>query len=121
MSVLLQLQETADWYITALHQGDTQTLDRLFADSARLYSGREKGLVEMSKREYIDMVAAREASTKSGFVKSGGVVGAGTISDDKAVVKVDVALGPKSFTDFLVMVKIDGRWVIVSKVFHAHG
>ncbi len=42
------------------------------------------------------------------------------ITGDTAVVKViDEYLGSK-FTDYLTMLRTDGRWVIVNKVFYVH-
>lgn len=35
-----------------------------------------------------------------------------------AFAKVECSIPPKFFTDFLVLLKLDGRWQIVSKVFH---
>ena len=43
------------------------------------------------------------------------------IVGDKASVVVDLLLDGKPFyTDFLLLVKIEGEWKIVSKVFHQH-
>jgi 4-oxalocrotonate tautomerase len=33
-------------------------------------------------------------------------------------VKAECAIPPKAFIDFLILVKLDGEWRIVSKVFH---
>ncbi|MBA8905093.1 hypothetical protein HNQ95_000861 [Aminobacter ciceronei] len=35
-----------------------------------------------------------------------------------AFAKLNCAIGRKHFTDFLTLVKLDGRWQIMSKVFH---
>jgi 4-oxalocrotonate tautomerase len=32
--------------------------------------------------------------------------------------RVECAIGPKFFTDFLTLIRVDGRWQIISKVFH---
>jgi 4-oxalocrotonate tautomerase len=32
--------------------------------------------------------------------------------------RVECAVRPRFFTDFLTFVKLDGRWQIVAKVFH---
>jgi Putative lumazine-binding len=28
------------------------------------------------------------------------------------------AIGPRLFTDFLTLIRLDGRWQVISKVFH---
>jgi len=35
-----------------------------------------------------------------------------------AFARVECAIAPRFFTDFLTLVQLDGRWQIVSKVFH---
>ena len=35
-----------------------------------------------------------------------------------AIAKVNCAIGPKFFTDLLTLVFVDGRWQIITKVFH---
>jgi hypothetical protein len=35
-----------------------------------------------------------------------------------AFVHAKCAIGPKYFTDFLTLIRIDGRWQIIAKVFH---
>jgi len=35
-----------------------------------------------------------------------------------AFARVECAIEPKHFTDFLTLVFVDGRWQIMSKVFH---
>ena len=75
-------------------------------------------MVEISKADYIEMVASRTSPEAAGHPRSGSLVSLDTIGDDKAVVKVNVAVPPKRFTDFLLMVKAGDDWKIVSKVYH---
>ena len=35
-----------------------------------------------------------------------------------ALARVQCSIGPKLFTDFLSLIHVDGRWQIISKVFH---
>jgi Putative lumazine-binding len=35
-----------------------------------------------------------------------------------AVARVECAIGAKRFTDILSLIRLDGRWQIISKVFH---
>lgn len=76
---------------------------------------------------------ALEWTTRDGFIKSILEVGAappGTqpemdvqmidLSGGAATVKVVDSFAGERFTDYLSLVKIDGRWVIVNKIFHLH-
>jgi len=35
-----------------------------------------------------------------------------------AIAKVECQLPPRYFTDYLTLLKVDGRWQIISKTFH---
>lgn len=35
-----------------------------------------------------------------------------------ARVMLHCAIGDRSYTDFLTLIKLDGRWQVISKVFH---
>lgn len=35
-----------------------------------------------------------------------------------ALARVECAMGPRRYTDFLTLLRVDGRWRVISKVFH---
>lgn len=77
---------------------------------------------------------ALEWMTRDGFIKAvldqGGAppgtqpemdVEMTDIAGDAATVKVIDSFAGERFSDYLSLVKIDGRWVIVNKIYHLHG
>lgn len=118
MAIAPSVMTTADAYIRALYQSDSDALCDLFAESARLYSSDGGDLIEMSKADYIEMVAARTSPEAAGHEISGHLVSLDTIGADKAVAKISVAVPPKQFIDFLLVVRVGDDWKIVSKVYH---
>lgn len=118
MDHIQSITQAAEDYIQALYQGDVEALHDLFAESAHLYTPDGSDLIEMPRTEYIEMVAARPSPQVDGHPRSGHVLSIDTISTDKAIVKLAVAVPPKQFTDFLLMIRVDESWRIVSKVYH---
>ena len=57
----------------------------------------------------------RGSRLASGSSAGAGPTVAGPVT---AFAKVECAIPPKHFTDFLTLVKFEGRWQIVAKVFH---
>lgn len=35
-----------------------------------------------------------------------------------ALARVECAIGPRRYTDLLTLLRVDGRWQIIAKVFH---
>jgi hypothetical protein len=81
--------------------------------------GNYDGKVEwLSLEDFIDAVTAEGASTSGSQaliqIESLDVTG------DAATVKVVDEFAGMRFSDYLSLLKVDGRWLIVSKVYHLH-
>jgi hypothetical protein len=61
--------------------------------------------------------AARAAASRS-ETRSDRIVSIEFAGPVTAFAKLNCVIGLKHFTDFLTLVKLDGRWQIISKVFH---
>ena len=101
----------------------------MYADEARLRRAfHPKCLIVghfRGRLEYDPLDAFIDACKKEGSIPPGSPYFSEIVSidvtGDTAVVKViDDYLGSR-FTDYLTMVKTEGRWVIVNKVFYVHG
>lgn len=112
------IEAVAAAYIKAVPMGDHETLARLFADSARLYSTEDEHMTEMSRADYLAMVEDRDPVIGPNDTPPGGLLAVSTLSEDKAVITVECGVPPKVFRDFLVLIRDGAEWKIVSKVYH---
>lgn len=118
--------ETADFsaildlcgrYHDALHRSDAVLLGSLFHDRA-LYAATTDGDIRFwSMEHYLPIVAARPSSASRGEPADGEVVTITFAGPNAALAQVRSSIGERFFTDFLSLVKIDGRWLIAAKVF----
>lgn len=108
----------AEAYFDALHAGDAAQLGDLFAPEANLYAASDAELKVMPLADYLALVAGRDSPASQGHPRSGRVVSIDMAGPDSAVAKVNVAVPPTRFVDLLSFLKIDGRWRIVSKLYH---
>lgn len=118
--------ETADFsaildlcgrYHEALHRSDAVLLGSLFHDRA-LYAATTDGDIRFwSMEHYLPIVAARPSPASRGEPADGEVVTITFAGPNAALAQVRSSIGERFFTDFLSLVKIDGRWLIAAKVF----
>lgn len=104
-------------YFDGLYYSDTVRLGQVFHPKAQYASATEGTLLYRDMAEYFPVVDARPSPASRGEIRRDEIVSiefAGLVTA-RAVVRC--AIGAKRFTDYLTLIKLDGRWQIISKVF----
>lgn len=115
------LQEVAGLlqrYFDGLYQSDAESLERVFDPDAVYACATTEPFVCLRMETYLPMVAARPSPASRGEARQDEILGIEFAGPNTAFAKVKCAIGPKRFTDFLTLVRVDGRWRIIAKVFH---
>lgn len=105
-------------YFDGLHYGDTAILKRVFHPSAQYASATDGSLLLRTMDEYFPIVDARPSPASRGEARRDRILSIEFAGPVTAFARVECAIAPKLFTDFLTLVKLDGRWQIIAKVFH---
>lgn len=110
--------EVLSAYFDGLYQSDAEGLSQVFHPDARYVCATEEPLVHLGMAEYLPMVAARPSPASRGEARHDRIAGIEFAGPTTAFARVNCAIGPKYFTDFLTLIRTDGRWRIIAKVFH---
>ena len=105
-------------YFDGLYYSDAERLARVFHPKATYACATEGTLTHMTMDEYLPMVARRHSPASRGEQRTDRIVSIEFAGPVTALARVQCSIGPKRFTDLLSFVHLDGRWRIVSKVFH---
>lgn len=105
-------------YFDGLHHGDTTLLKRVFHPSAQYACATDGFLLLRTMDEYLPIVDARPSPASRGEARRDRILSIEFAGPVTAFARVECAIAPKFFTDFLTLVKLDGRWQILAKVFH---
>lgn len=105
-------------YFDGLHHSDTERLGRVLHPDARYVTATSGELLTLSMAEYLPVVAARPSPHSRGEVRRDRIVALELAGPVTAFARVECAVAPRSFVDLLTLVHVDGRWQIISKVFH---
>ena len=80
--------------------------------------GGEGELLRLTMAKYFPIVDKRPSPASRSETRSDRIVSIEFAGPVTAFAKLNCVIGLKHFTDFLTLVKLDGRWQIISKVFH---
>lgn len=105
-------------YFDGLHFSDTARLRRVFHPQAIYACATEGTLLHLTMEQYFPVVDKRPSPASRGEPRADRIVSIEFAGPVTAFVRLNCAIGPKLFTDLLTLVRIDGRWQIMAKVFH---
>lgn len=110
-------------YFDGLYHSDTGRLARVFHPLAVYVTATEAAAnggrpVHLTMGGYFPIVDARPSPAGRGEARRDRIVSLEFAGPVTAFARVECAIGPKFFTDFLTLIRVDGRWQIIAKVFH---
>lgn len=112
------IEALMDDYFRSLHEGDIEATKSMFMPQCDLMCPMpDDTIVHMTLEEYIKLIGGRTSPKAAGYPRFGRVVSIDQSSDRTAFAKVECAVQPRYFTDYLSLVKDDGRWRIAAKVY----
>ncbi|PLP56453.1 hypothetical protein CYK37_25550 [Mesorhizobium loti] len=105
-------------YFDGLYFSDTVRLGRIFHPQAIYACATEGKLLHLTMQEYFPIVDKRPSPASRNAPRADRIVSIEFAGPVTAFARLNCAIGPKFFTDLLTLVHVDGRWQIISKVFH---
>lgn len=102
-------------YFDALHEGDADKLGAIFHPTADLRWVENGELKVLTMADWLALVRKRASAKAEGKPRDDFIVTVDRSDDKTAFVKVRCQLPPRYFTDYLVAMKLNDGWQIVSK------
>ena len=99
-------------YFDGLHRADTALLSRIFDDAAHLYAPG----VRRSKQQWLELVANRPVPAALGHAFAYQILSV-ELSGEQALAKVACPLLGRHYIDYLSLLKEQGQWRIVAKLY----
>jgi len=105
-------------YFEAFQHSDARALGELFHPGALYAFADGESLKQLDMATYLPIVAARPAPASRGEGRDDRVLSLEFAGPATALATVESRIAGKHYVDFLSLLKLAGRWRIVSKVFH---
>ncbi len=107
-------------YFDGLYDGDVALLSSIFHERSRLHVILAGKLVEIEFAPYMDIIRNRPSPRTISAERRDLIMTISQSTPDTAFVVVGLLLTGKAYTDHLSLIKDEGRWQIISKVYHLH-
>jgi Putative lumazine-binding len=104
-------------YFDALYFCDVEKLQRVFHPKAIYATADESPLLHRTMEEYVPVVAARQSPASRGEPRRDHIDAIDLAGENTAVARVRCSIGPRDFVDILTLVRTEGAWRIIAKVF----
>ncbi len=105
-------------YYEALYRCDTDLLARVFHPSAQYFTASGGELLHLNMDAYFPIVEERLSPESSGEPYGFSIDSIEFVGDVTAIARMRSSMLSKDFIDLLALIQIDGKWQIISKVFH---
>jgi protease I len=111
------IEATVQDYFDGVSKPDLASLQRAFLPEARLLSVKDGAFVQVAIPEWHARVVANAASApKANWRRIVSI----DVFGSAASVRADADYATFQFIDYLSLLKVEGRWRIVTKIFHRH-
>lgn len=112
------IEDIVRHYLDGLYRCDTGFLARVFHPQALYATAAGDVPVIMDMPSYLPVVARRDPPARSGDERRERIVSIDVVGPSTAFVKLECRFFQKDYVDFLTLIRVDGRWQIIAKVFH---
>jgi 4-oxalocrotonate tautomerase len=105
-------------YFDGLYHSDTTRLAQAMHPRAHYVCVTDGSLLYRTMDEYFPIVDARPSPASRSEARADRIISIEMAGPVTAVARVECTIAPKHFVDLLTLIFLDGRWQIISKVFH---
>lgn len=111
------IEQTVQTYLDGLYEGDADKLASVFHETSALTYEQDGQLVVLPRDQWLQAVRERPKPKDKGLARDDVILLIDQSGPTTAFVKLKCQIPPRYFTDYLNLLKIDGRWVVAQKLF----
>jgi hypothetical protein len=111
------IEQTIQTYFDGLYDGAADKLAGIFHEAAALTFEQDGQITVLPLAQWLKAVRERPAPKARGLARDDAILLLDQSGPTTAFVKVRCQIPPRYFTDYLSLLKADGRWLVVQKVF----
>ena len=117
MSSFSEVHELLNQYFDTLYYCDIQKFDVVFHPQAIYATADEAPLLYRSMPAYREVIAQRRSPASRNEQRRDVVDSIEFAGDNTAFARVRCSIGERDFVDILSLVRTEGRWHIIAKIF----
>lgn len=111
------IEQTIQTYFDGLYEGDADKLASVFHETSALTWEQDGKASVVSREAWLKAVRERPSARSQNLTRDDAILILDQSGPTTAFVKVKCQLPPRYFNDYLNLLKVDGRWQIVQKIY----
>ncbi len=111
------IEQTLQTYFDGLYEGDADKLASVFHATSALTWEQDGQVTIWTLAQWLEAVRGRPSPKAKGLARDDAILMLDQSGPTTAWAKVRCQIPPRYFTDYLNLLKLGGRWVVVQKVF----
>ena len=111
------IEAVVQTYLDGLYEGDVEKLAAAFHPTSSLTYEENGALTPLPRDQWLEAVRNRPSPQSRGLPRHDRILQIDQASPTTAFVKLNCAIPPRFFTDYLSLLKVEGRWQVAQKVF----
>ena len=116
--IIQSVTQAVQLYFDALYECNLAKFDAVFHPTSSLFDASEGRFTAMPIADYRAIIAKRTPPRSTGQARADELISLDLLCEDAAAAKVRLRIHDKVFVDHLNWVRVDGRFMIVAKVWH---
>ena len=104
-------------YFDGFYDGDVGKLRKIFHPNCHLYTATTGSLADADIETIYERVSGRENPKDRNDPRFDQIVTIDKSGPEIAFVKLQIAVSPYYYTDYLTLLRLDGRWQIITKTY----
>ena len=108
-------------YFDALYDADSVKMDAIFHAQGVYATADEAPALIRDKQTYLEVLKKRDAPSSRGELRKDFIDSIEFAGENTARARVRCSIGSSDFVDYLTLVRDEGRWQIIAKVFQIDG
>ena len=111
------IEQTIQTYFDGLYEGNADKIASVFHESSALTWDQDGKISILPRDGWLKLLRERPSAQSKGLARDDAILMFDQSGPTTAFVKVKCQMPPRYFHDYLNLIKSDGKWVIVQKIY----
>lgn len=117
---LAAIERALERYFDALYHSDAVLMEQVMHPACVYATADEATPLIRNLPDYLYVLSKRQSPASRQEMRTDRILGIDLAGDNTALARVGCSIGERHFTDYLSLIRVEGDWRVIAKVFAIH-